>query len=122
MRYEDLVDAIGNTPLVGLPRLSSKPGVRLWAKLESQNPTGSIKDRIARAMVDDAEKAGRLGPGATLIEPSSGNTGIALALIARVRGYRVVVVMPANTSLERRQLAAHPSPVVPQRSPESDGD
>ena len=104
MRYEDLVDAIGNTPLVGLPKFSSGPGVRLWAKLESHNPTGSVKDRIARAMVDDAEKSGRLAPGATLIEPSSGNTGIALALIARVRGYNLVVVMPANTSLERRQL------------------
>jgi cysteine synthase len=104
MRYEDLVDAIGNTPLVGLPALSPKPGVRLWAKLESHNPTGSVKDRIARAMVDDAEKAGRLAPGATLLEPSSGNTGIALALIARVRGYQLVVVMPENTSLERRQI------------------
>jgi cysteine synthase len=104
MRYEDLVDAIGNTPLVGLPRLSPKPGVRLWAKLESHNPTGSVKDRIARAMVDDAEKTGRLAPGATLLEPSSGNTGISLALIARVRGYRLVVVMPENTSLERRQI------------------
>jgi cysteine synthase len=104
MRYEDLADAIGNTPLVGLPRLSPKPDVRLWAKLESQNPTGSIKDRIARQMVDDAEKTGRLGPGATLLEPSSGNTGIALALIARVRGYSLVVVMPENTSVERRQI------------------
>src|SRR6266536_753763 len=101
MRHEDLADAIGNTPLVGLPRLSPAPGVRLWAKLESQNPTGSVKDRIARQMVDDAEKAGRLAPGATLLEPSSGNTGIALALIARVRGYRLVVVMPENTSVER---------------------
>ena len=88
MRHEDLADAIGNTPLVGLPRLSPRPGVRLWAKLEGHNPTGSVKDRIARAMVDDAEKAGRLAPGATLVEPSSGNTGIALALVARVRGYR----------------------------------
>ncbi|MFL6250133.1 MAG: PLP-dependent cysteine synthase family protein, partial [Actinomycetes bacterium] len=104
MRYEDLADAIGNTPLVGLPRLSPRPGVRLWAKLEGHNPTGSIKDRIARAMVDDAEKAGRLAPGATLVEPSSGNTGIALAVVARVRGYRLVVVMPENTSTERRQL------------------
>ena len=104
MRHEDLADAIGNTPLVGLPRLSPRPGVRLWAKLEGHNPTGSVKDRIARAMVDDAEKAGRLGPGATLVEPSSGNTGIALALVARVRGYRLVVVMPENTSAERRQL------------------
>src|SRR6266487_3122397 len=113
MRHEDLADAIGNTPLVGLPRLSPAPGVRLWAKLESQNPTGSVKDRIARQMVDDAEKAGRLAPGATLLEPSSGNTGIALALIARVRGYRLVVVMPENTSVERRQvLEAYGAEVV----------
>ena len=104
MRYEDLADAIGNTPLVGLPRLSPRPDVRLWAKLEGHNPTGIVKDRIAKAMVDDAEKSGRLAPGATLIEPSSGNTGIALALVARVRGYRLVVVMPENTSAERRQL------------------
>src|SRR5437773_11391784 len=104
MRHEDLADAIGNTPLVGLPRLSPRSDVRLWAKLEGHNPTGSVKDRIARAMVDDAEKAGRLAPGATLVEPSSGNTGIALALVARVRGYRLVVVMPENTSAERRQL------------------
>jgi cysteine synthase len=104
VRYEDLVDAIGNTPLVGLPRLSPRPGIRLWAKLEGQNPTGSVKDRIAKAMVEDAEKSGVLGPGATLLEPSSGNTGIALAVVARVRGYRLVVVLPENTSLERRQL------------------
>jgi [CysO sulfur-carrier protein]-thiocarboxylate-dependent cysteine synthase len=104
MRYEDLADAIGNTPLVGLPRLSPRPGVRLWAKLESNNPTGSVKDRIARAMVDDAEKTGRLKPGATLLEPSSGNTGISLALLASVRGYELVVVMPENTSAERRQI------------------
>jgi cysteine synthase len=104
MRYEDLADAIGNTPLVGLPRLSPRSDVRLWAKLEGHNPTGSVKDRIAKAMVDDAEKSGRLAPGATLVEPSSGNTGIALALVARVRGYRLVVVMPENTSAERRQL------------------
>jgi [CysO sulfur-carrier protein]-thiocarboxylate-dependent cysteine synthase len=106
MRYEDLVDAIGNTPLVGLPATSPRPSVRLWAKLEGNNPTGSVKDRIARAMVDDAEKTGRLAPGATLLEPSSGNTGIALALVARLRGYRLVVVMPENTSIERRQLLA----------------
>jgi [CysO sulfur-carrier protein]-thiocarboxylate-dependent cysteine synthase len=104
VRYEDLVDAIGNTPLVGLPRLSPRPGIRLWAKLEGQNPTGSVKDRVAKAMVEDAEKSGVLGPGATLLEPSSGNTGIALAVVARVRGYRLVVVLPENTSLERRQL------------------
>jgi [CysO sulfur-carrier protein]-thiocarboxylate-dependent cysteine synthase len=104
VRYEDLVDAIGNTPLVGLPRLSPKPGIRLWAKLEGQNPTGSVKDRVAKAMVEDAEKSGVLSPGATLLEPSSGNTGIALAVVARLRGYRLVVVLPENTSLERRQL------------------
>jgi [CysO sulfur-carrier protein]-thiocarboxylate-dependent cysteine synthase len=104
VRYEDLADAIGNTPLVGLPRLSPRSDVRLWVKLEGHNPTGSVKDRIAKAMVDDAEKAGRLATGATLVEPSSGNTGIALALVARVRGYRLVVVMPENTSAERRQL------------------
>ena len=104
MRYDSLLDSLGRTPLVGLPRLSPSADVRLWAKLEGHNPTGSIKDRIARAMVDDAEKSGRLRPGATLVEPSSGNTGIALALVARVRGYRLVVVMPANTSAERRQL------------------
>jgi [CysO sulfur-carrier protein]-thiocarboxylate-dependent cysteine synthase len=104
VRHEDLADAIGNTPLVGLPRLSPRSDVRLWVKLEGHNPTGSVKDRIARAMVDDAEKTGRLAPGATLVEPSSGNTGIALALVARVRGYRLVVVMPENTSAERRQL------------------
>jgi [CysO sulfur-carrier protein]-thiocarboxylate-dependent cysteine synthase len=104
VRYEDLVDAIGNTPLVGLPRLSPRPGIRLWAKLEGQNPTGSVKDRVAKAMVEDAEKSGVLGPGATLLEPSSGNTGIALAVVARVRGYRLVVVLPENTSVERRQL------------------
>jgi [CysO sulfur-carrier protein]-thiocarboxylate-dependent cysteine synthase len=104
MRYEDLADAIGNTPLVGLPRLSPKPHVRLWAKLEGHNPTGSVKDRIARQMVADAEKSGRLSAGTTLLEPSSGNTGISLAMIARVRGYQLVVVMPENTSAERRQL------------------
>jgi [CysO sulfur-carrier protein]-thiocarboxylate-dependent cysteine synthase len=106
VRYEDLADAIGNTPLVGLPRLAPKPEVRLWAKLEGHNPTGSVKDRIALAMVTDAEKTGRLKPGDTLLEPSSGNTGISLALVARVRGYRLVVVMPENTSAERRQLLA----------------
>ena len=104
MRYDDLADAIGNTPLIGLPHLSPRDGVRLWAKLESANPTGSVKDRIARAMVDDAEKTGRLKTGDTLLEPSSGNTGISLALIARLRGYNLVVVMPENTSAERRQL------------------
>lgn len=104
MRSPDLAALVGNTPLVGLPRLCQRPGVRLWLKLEGQNPTGSVKDRIARAMLDDAERTGRLSKGATLLEPSSGNTGIALAFLAAQRGYRLVVVMPENTSVERRLL------------------
>src|SRR5499427_991259 len=102
-RYESLLDACGGTPLVGLPRLSptvpeGAPPVRLWAKLEDRNPTGSVKDRAALFMVRAAEAAGRLRPGDTILEPTSGNTGIALAMIARQRGYRMLVVMPCNTS------------------------
>ena len=104
MRFDSLLDSVGGTPLVGLPTLSPSAGVRLWAKLEQDNPTGSVKDRAAIAMVDAAEKAGRLSPGATLLEPTSGNTGISLAMVARLRGYRLVCVMPENTSVERRQL------------------
>jgi [CysO sulfur-carrier protein]-thiocarboxylate-dependent cysteine synthase len=104
MRYESLLDAVGDTPLVGLPRLSPGPGVRLWAKLEDRNPTGSVKDRAAFYMVASAERDGLLRPGATLLEPTSGNTGISLAMVARRRGYRLVCVMPENTSVERRQL------------------
>jgi [CysO sulfur-carrier protein]-thiocarboxylate-dependent cysteine synthase len=104
VRYDSLVDAIGDTPLVGLPRLSPTPDVRLWAKLEDRNPTGSIKDRAALAMLIDAEKDGRLRPHCTILEPTSGNTGIALAMAAGLRGYRLVCVMPENTSVERRQL------------------
>ncbi len=104
MRFESLLDSVGGTPLVGLPRLSPSAGVRLWAKLEQDNPTGSVKDRAAIAMVDAAEKSGRLTPGATILEPTSGNTGISLAMVARLRGYRLVCVMPENTSVERRQL------------------
>ncbi|MDQ6873878.1 MAG: cysteine synthase [Actinomycetota bacterium] len=103
-RYESLADALGETPLVGCPGLSPSPGVRLWAKLEDRNPTGSVKDRAALYMVDAAERAGRLRPGATIIEPTSGNTGISLAMVARLRGYRLICVMPENTSIERRQL------------------
>ena len=103
-RYDDLLASVGNTPLVGLPRLSPSPDVRLWAKLEDRNPTGSIKDRAALAMVVDAEKQGRLRPGCTILEPTSGNTGISLAMVARLRGYRLVCVMPENTSEERSQL------------------
>ncbi|MGH3507087.1 MAG: PLP-dependent cysteine synthase family protein [Nocardioidaceae bacterium] len=104
MRYDSLLDSVGHTPLVGLPRLSPSPDVRLWAKLEDQNPTGSIKDRAALAMLVDAEKDGRLRPHATILEPTSGNTGISLAMAAKLRGYRLVCVMPENTSIERRQL------------------
>jgi [CysO sulfur-carrier protein]-thiocarboxylate-dependent cysteine synthase len=104
MRYDSLLDAIGGTPLVGLPRLSPSPTVRLWAKLEDRNPTGSVKDRIAAYMIATAEKEGRLTPGATILEPTSGNTGISLAMVARLRGYQLICVMPENTSAERREL------------------
>ncbi|HYN71066.1 MAG TPA: pyridoxal-phosphate dependent enzyme, partial [Nakamurella sp.] len=97
-RYDSLIDAVGGTPLVGLPRLSHSPGVRLWAKLEDRNPTGSIKDRPALAMVAQAEASGQLRPGCTVIEPTSGNTGISLAMVCRVKGYRLICVMPENTS------------------------
>ncbi|MGK5113854.1 MULTISPECIES: PLP-dependent cysteine synthase family protein [unclassified Geodermatophilus] len=103
-RFASLVDSLGNTPLVGLPNLSPTPDVRLWAKLEDHNPTGSIKDRAAIAMVEAAEKEGKLKPGDTILEPTSGNTGISLAMVARQRGYRLICVMPENTSIERRQL------------------
>ena len=99
-----VLDLIGDTPLVDVSAVSPAPGVRILAKLEGQNPTGSVKDRIALAMIDRAEADGSLRPGQTILEPSSGNTGIALAMIAKVRGYPVKVVMPANVSAERRQL------------------
>ncbi|MGH3468461.1 MAG: PLP-dependent cysteine synthase family protein [Thermocrispum sp.] len=103
-RYASLLDTVGGTPLVGLPRLSPSPRVRLWAKLEDQNPTGSIKDRPAMAMIEAAERNGTLTHGATILEPTSGNTGIALAMAAKVKGYGLVCVMPENTSTERKQL------------------
>jgi cysteine synthase len=103
-RYDSLLDACGNTPLVGLPRLSPSPEVRLWAKLEDRNPTGSVKDRVALYMVRAAEEEGRLKPGDTILEPTSGNTGIGLAMVAKMRGYRLVCVMPENVSSERVQL------------------
>ena len=103
-RYDSLALSVGRTPLVGLPKLSPSPEVRLWAKLEDRNPTGSIKDRIALAMVEQAERDGLLRPGSTILEPTSGNTGISLAMIAKVRGYKLVCVMPENTSAERMQL------------------
>ncbi|MBM3669762.1 MAG: cysteine synthase [Actinobacteria bacterium] len=104
MRFNSLLDSVGRTPLVGLPTLSPSPDVRLWAKLEDRNPTGSVKDRAALAMVLAAEKNGTLHPGATLLEPTSGNTGISLAMVARQRGYRLICVMPENTSPERTQM------------------
>jgi cysteine synthase len=106
MRFDSLLDSVGHTPLVGLPRLSPSADVRLWAKLEDRNPTGSVKDRAALAMVLDAERSGVLTPGATLLEPTSGNTGISLAMVAKQRGYQIVCVMPENTSGERAQLLA----------------
>ncbi len=103
-RYGDVVQSIGNTPLVELPSLSPKPGVRIWAKLESRNPTGSVKDRVARALIEDAESKGAVAPGSTILEPTSGNTGISLAMICSQRGYRLKVVMPENVTPERTQL------------------
>ena len=103
-RYESLLDAVGDTPLVRLPRLSPSEDVRLWAKLEDRNPTGSVKDRPALAMLAAAERDGLLRPGCTILEPTSGNTGISLAMACRIAGYRLVCVMPENTSVERRQL------------------
>jgi [CysO sulfur-carrier protein]-thiocarboxylate-dependent cysteine synthase len=99
-----LLDLVGNTPLVELPRLSPKPDVRLFAKLEGENPTGSIKDRVALALIEDAEARGELEPGRELLEPTSGNTGIALALVAKLKGYRLTCVMPENVTEERRRL------------------
>ncbi|HZU56812.1 MAG TPA: cysteine synthase [Actinocrinis sp.] len=104
MRYDSLLDSLGHTPLVGLPNLSPNHEVRIWAKLEDRNPTGSVKDRPALAMIEAAEAEGRLAPGATILEPTSGNTGIALAMAAKLKGYRLICVMPENTSEERRQL------------------
>src|SRR5580658_1891895 len=103
-RYGDIVQSIGHTPLIELPRLSPKPGVRIWAKLESRNPTGSVKDRVARALIEDAEEKGALGPGQTILEPTSGNTGISLAMICSRKGYDLKVVMPDNVTPERTEL------------------
>jgi len=103
-RYGDIVQAIGNTPLVELKRLSPKPGVRIYAKLESCNPTGSVKDRVARAMIEEAEAEGAIRPGQTILEPTSGNTGISLAMICSRKGYPLKVVMPDNVTVERTQL------------------
>jgi [CysO sulfur-carrier protein]-thiocarboxylate-dependent cysteine synthase len=103
-RYDDIVQSIGNTPLVQLKRLSPKPSVKIWAKLESRNPTGSVKDRVARALIEDAEEKGAIAPGQTILEPTSGNTGISLAMICSRKGYPLKVVMPENVTPERTQL------------------
>ncbi|HSB85848.1 MAG TPA: cysteine synthase family protein [Ilumatobacteraceae bacterium] len=102
--YESVLDMIGNTPMVDVSRLSPNPEVRIIAKLEGQNPFGSVKDRIAKSMIEHAEKAGQLNPGQTILEPSSGNTGIALAAIARLKGYPIKILMPSSVSIERRQM------------------
>ncbi len=103
-RYASIVDAIGHTPLVAIPRMSPNPDVAMYAKLEFLNPTGSVKDRVARALIEDLETSGRLTADSIILEPTSGNTGIALAMIARRKGYRVAVVLPDNVTRERRQL------------------
>ena len=104
MKAENILDAVGDTPLVGIQRLSPKPEVRLWAKLEGQNPTGSLKDRVALAMIEEAERTGKLRPGVEILEPTSGNTGISLAMVATRKGYRLTVVLPENASDERIRL------------------
>lgn len=118
--YSSVLDLIGNTPIVDVSQLSPDPGVRILAKLEGQNPAGSVKDRIAAAMVRAAEKSGELVPGKTVIEPSSGNTGIALAMICQIRGYHLKIVLPENVTIERRQvLEAFGAEIVP--SPGEEG-
>src|ERR687897_485639 len=102
--FENVLEAIGNTPLVELPRITPKPQVRLWAKLEGRNPTGSVKDRVAKYMIEDAEAQGAIEPGHTILEPTSGNTGISLAMICRRKGYPLKVVMPDNVTEERMGL------------------
>ena len=103
-RFQNVLESIGNTPLVELPRLNPKPGVRIWAKLEGRNPTGSVKDRVAKSMMEDAEERGAIEPGQTILEPTSGNTGISLGMICRRKGYPLKVVMPDNVTEERTQL------------------
>ena len=103
-RFGDIVESIGGTPMVELPRLSPKPEVKIFAKLEGRNPTGSVKDRVAKAMIESAEEKGLIAPGQTILEPTSGNTGISLAMICKLRGYPLKVVMPDNVTEERTQL------------------
>jgi cysteine synthase B len=103
-RYADIIEAVGNTPLVELPKISPKEGVRIFAKLEGRNPTGSVKDRVAKSMIEAAEASGAIAPGQSVLEPTSGNTGISLAMICRRKGYPLKVVMPENVTEERTQL------------------
>ncbi len=118
--HASILDLIGDTPIVEVSQLSPNPRVRILAKLEGQNPAGSVKDRIALNMVEAAEADGRLGPGSTVIEPSSGNTGIALAMIARIKGYHLKIVLPDNVTVERRQLLeAYGAEIIP--SPAEEG-
>ena len=102
--YNSVLEMIGNTPIVDLSQLSPNPNVRILGKMEGQNPAGSVKDRIALSMITEAEAEGRITPGCTILEPSSGNTGIAMAMICRIRGYHLKIVLPGNVSIERRQL------------------
>ena len=118
--YNSVLDLIGNTPIVDVSQLSPNPRVRILAKLEGQNPAGSVKDRIALAMIEAAEADGELRPGRTIVEPSSGNTGIALAMICRLRGYRLKIVLPESVTVERRQmLEAYGAEIIP--SPGAEG-
>ena len=118
--YDSVLDLIGDTPIIDVSVLSPDPSVRLLAKMEGQNPAGSVKDRIARAMIEEAEADGTLTPGRTIIEPSSGNTGIALAMIARIRGYPIKIVLPENVSIERRQaLEVFGAEIIPSPGEES---
>ncbi|MEL6985639.1 MAG: cysteine synthase family protein [Actinomycetota bacterium] len=118
--HASVLDLIGDTPIVDVSHLSPNPSVRILAKLEGQNPAGSVKDRIALSMVEAAEAAGELGPGSTVLEPSSGNTGIALAMIARIKGYHLKIVLPENVTVERRQLLeAYGAEIIP--SPGAEG-
>ena len=106
--YNSVLEMIGNTPIVDLSQLSPNPNVRILGKMEGQNPAGSVKDRIALSMITEAEAEGRITPGCTILEPSSGNTGIAMAMICRIRGYHLKIVLPGNVSIERRQLLTKP--------------
>ena len=114
LTYKGIIDTIGNTPLVELQRMTPKEGVRIFAKLEGQNPTGSVKDRIALKMIKQAERDGEISANRTILEPTSGNTGISLAMIGRLKGYKVAVVMPENVSVERVQLLeAYGAEIIP---------